>query len=581
MGRFNLLDEPWISVIIDESGKTKEVSLKKLFQESHLFLDLAGDTKIQDFAIMRILLAVLHTVFSRFNADGEEYGYFQLDERFKPLEDINEEDLDNYIEDLYETWQNLWENKKFPKIICEYLEKWNDRFYLFDGMYPFMQVRKEHVSNVINIEKSKKSKKDTGMTMCRTINRLISESKHKIAIFSPKIDIDKNKLKYSEFVRWLITFQQYSESGEKNVFSKGDTSCGWLMEIGGYYFKSDNLFKTLLINFMIIHHIEQYNKRIQKPCWEYDIEEILNFYVKKNTLNFRIDNLASLYTSWSRAIYNEIDFECFETTDQFLWCIKLNNIKNHGKQLEVMTAWENKKNMPIKLDYSKSIWRSFGVVTSYENLSVFNNRNIIEPAIVHWINKISRVMKEKNEKLNIILCSVGVDYRLDASKSITNEIFDYLNIDNYVFIDTQNNGWIIRINEVIEKTKKIIKKGYESYILDICEIRNIYQNSDTDKRRYINKKTEELYFKIDLSFRRWISSIKYDDFKEQKTSEWLAKLYSIVKDEAENIIKNGTMRDYIGIENEGSNINIVTIFNKFMYFLNNELIYKEDKSGGD
>ena len=48
-----------------------------------------------------------------------------------------------------------------------------------------------------------------------------------------------------------------------------------------------------------------------------------------------------------------------------------------------------------------------------------------------------------------------------------------------------------------------------------------------------------------------------------------------------NIIKNGTMRDYIGIENEGSNINIVTIFNKFIYFLNNELIYKEDKSGGD
>ncbi len=28
MGRFNLIDEPWISVVVDEMGQTEEISFK-------------------------------------------------------------------------------------------------------------------------------------------------------------------------------------------------------------------------------------------------------------------------------------------------------------------------------------------------------------------------------------------------------------------------------------------------------------------------------------------------------------------------------------------------------------------------
>ena len=143
MGKFNLLDEPWISVVIDTKGKTKEVSLKELFRNAHTYLDLAGDTKTQDFAVMRILLAIIHTVFSRFNAQGEGYGYFDLDERLRQVEKIDEEDVNDYREDLYMTWFALWKSQKFPEIVCEYLEKWRNRFYLFDEEHPFMLTRSE------------------------------------------------------------------------------------------------------------------------------------------------------------------------------------------------------------------------------------------------------------------------------------------------------------------------------------------------------------------------------------------------------------------------------------------------------
>ena len=81
MGRFNLIDEPWISVVVDEMGQTEEISLKSLFENAHIYKCIAGDTKAQDLGVLRDLLAILHTVFSRFDAHGEPYIFFDLDEQ--------------------------------------------------------------------------------------------------------------------------------------------------------------------------------------------------------------------------------------------------------------------------------------------------------------------------------------------------------------------------------------------------------------------------------------------------------------------------------------------------------------------
>ena len=70
MSRFNLLDEPWISVIVDEKGHNKLVSITDVFKHASEYKALAGDMKTQDFVLLRILLAVLHTVFSRYDIQG-------------------------------------------------------------------------------------------------------------------------------------------------------------------------------------------------------------------------------------------------------------------------------------------------------------------------------------------------------------------------------------------------------------------------------------------------------------------------------------------------------------------------------
>ncbi len=49
----------------------------------------------------------------------------------KQIEPVEESDIADYQDDLYDTWIDLWESGKFPDIV-NYLEKWRDRFYLFD-----------------------------------------------------------------------------------------------------------------------------------------------------------------------------------------------------------------------------------------------------------------------------------------------------------------------------------------------------------------------------------------------------------------------------------------------------------------
>ena len=59
---FNLLEEPWIRVRSPDCA-VREVSLTDALLHAHEVTDLAGELPAQDAAVLRLLLAVLHTVF--------------------------------------------------------------------------------------------------------------------------------------------------------------------------------------------------------------------------------------------------------------------------------------------------------------------------------------------------------------------------------------------------------------------------------------------------------------------------------------------------------------------------------------
>ena len=132
MGRFNLLDEPWISVLLEKTEGKRDVSMLEFFQNAGRYHSLAGEMETQNFAVMRFLLSVIQTVFSRFDYHGNVLPGIQLDVSGIQTDAVDEDDLDEYCEAVAECWKELYASQAFPNVLFNYLKKWRDRFYLFD-----------------------------------------------------------------------------------------------------------------------------------------------------------------------------------------------------------------------------------------------------------------------------------------------------------------------------------------------------------------------------------------------------------------------------------------------------------------
>lgn len=550
MPRYNLLDEKWIQVANKDT--VEKVSIKELFAGAAKYKELAGDMKTQDFAVMRVMLAILHTVFSRFDSKGDPYEFFEVDrESFLQTGDLEENYLEDYEDALYQTWIDIWNVKEFPKVVHEYLEKWRERFFLYDDKYPFFQVTKEVIE---------KDAAGGGEFYGKNINRLVSESNNKQAYFSPKDESYKEYIVDDELARWLITLQGYiGTSDKKKVGSAKTYSKGWLYDLGGVYLQGNNLFETLMLNFVIAHNENNNLLKTQKPCWEAEtIEKNIELYFHNG-----IDNIASLYTTWCREIFidpnrtKEDKFVCF--------IAKLPEIEHSDAFLEPMTVWKynetgeyKDKYRPRKHDANKSMWRNFGLLTGV-------GEGARKPGVIEWLNKLGDISESEElgfNKENIKLCAVCMlDDGNATSWAPIDEVEDTLNLKERVLVDTGDTGWIIRINKTITDTKVTIDRALKIFIKDLLEIRNM-EKSD------VSKYVEQFYFRIDLSFRNWIESIDIDNDKDTKEIEWQKVLKKAMKEYVDELVSNAGLRDYKGIETSTGVKNIATIYNSFLYRLN-------------
>lgn len=131
---FNLLEEAWIRVLKDDCSE-EMVSLPEAMIHAHEYRDLCGDTPEQDMAVLRLLLAVLHTIFSKMDEDGQ----------------------DNVIDtptQARKRWRALWEKGYFKEdVIRTYLEKYHERFWLFHDQYPFWQIPEAAVGTEYTVAK--------------------------------------------------------------------------------------------------------------------------------------------------------------------------------------------------------------------------------------------------------------------------------------------------------------------------------------------------------------------------------------------------------------------------------------------
>ncbi|MFJ2620773.1 type I-E CRISPR-associated protein Cse1/CasA [Glutamicibacter sp. NPDC087344] len=209
---FNLIEDPWIPVQ-NLDGTLAEVGISELFTKAHQIRRMSNEVPTLDFAILRVLLAVVR------QAVGP-------------------------VEDPLISWGALWRNSAFTdETIYSYLasDEVHRRFNLIDDVAPFMQAPTLETSKNIYDKPS------------RLIPDIPAGHQH----FTTRAGDATRTLSFPETARWLIHLQAYDYSGikpgalgdERVSNGKGfPIGTGWAGNLGGFYLEGENLFETLMLN---------------------------------------------------------------------------------------------------------------------------------------------------------------------------------------------------------------------------------------------------------------------------------------------------------------------------------------------
>ncbi|MFI1017921.1 type I-E CRISPR-associated protein Cse1/CasA [Streptomyces sp. NPDC020965] len=227
---FDLIDQPWLPVQ-HQDGSTQEFSLQDVFARAGEVRRLVGDVPTQEFALLRLLLAILHDALD---------GPAELDD-----------------------WGELWRSEDAFAPVAAYLDAHRDRFDLLHPESPFFQVGDLR----------------TAKDEIASLNRIVADVPNGDPFFAmrrPGVD----RLSYAEAARWLVHAHAYDLSGIKSGMAGDDRAkagkvyplgVGSTGNLGGVFAEGANLHETLLLNLVALDEgvvdFEDHDGAADLPVW--------------------------------------------------------------------------------------------------------------------------------------------------------------------------------------------------------------------------------------------------------------------------------------------------------------------------
>ena len=484
---FDLLTEPWIRVRLKDNT-VQEVSLTEALVSAQDYVDLAGEMPTQDAAVLRLLLAVLFTVFSRVNVEGEPE---LLEKRGQALR----------------RWSELWQLGHFPaEPIRDYLEQWKDRFWLFHPTHPFWQV--PTLCNGIAFGGKK-------------LNGERAESGNKTPLFQNVSKTECEVLSYAQAARWLIYQNGYDERGGRpKAGNKPRHGVGWLGQIGFVAVKGKNLYETLLRN-MAFPTEQDALREEQQPCWEREqvrAEQSVKIVMPKNqaellTLQSRRILLKRSETVPGVVGYEVLGGDYWDSENAF------------GEQ---MTLWSrtSKKNekmtyKPQQHEAGKQLWREIPSMLDPEGR---------KPGVLTW-NQQLQSLRILSRKEQIVLNMVGIRY--DNQEASVKDVYTDQLAMQLAVLDELSRPWTVRINQEVERCEKAAES-----IGVLCKELKLAGGLDYNQVKGFKetqKVTEDaraqFYFAVDQPFRQWLQEIDPEqDDPDEAVLRWQAQARSIAEE---------------------------------------------------
>lgn len=483
---FDLVTEPWIKVLTHNKS-IEEIGLKEALVRSQDYICLAGETKPQDFAILRLLLALMHTIFSRYDVKGND---------IEPTDDDH---------DPVETWTDIWKAGQIPEAAVDrYFKKWGSRFWLFDEKYPFMQTRSVY-------GKSKP-------VSCAKLIGSLFESNNKSRLFSD-INSDGRILEYAEAARWLVHLNSFDDIAAKNPTPKKT----WCSKLGLIALKGADLFETIMLNF--VADADEENEAYEShPSWE---QEQCNEFNRQISIP---SDQAALLSLRSRSLYlcrsnGRVDGYYISGGDHF---------EEEDIISEQMTIWcrdkkDKNKFLPARHDRAKSVWQEFGAIAAFPDTNKSSDESSRTPGVIRWANYLKRRKLIDAAKINIETAAVVYDLGQPTSLPVIDTVSDSLAI-HYDLLTELGSGWRSAINNEIANCEKAARAIYSLSI-------DLQKSSGASGDRLTGDDAKmQFYDRIDRPFRLWLESIEPSaGNRDEKCGELNDNLYFTAKQLGEEL----------------------------------------------
>jgi len=224
---FDLTGQPWLPVqLLDGSSAT--LSLRGVFARAGGIRRLAGDIPTQDFALLRLLLAIAHDAL-----EGPA-------------------DLD--------AWADLWQDETPFAPVPGYLEEHRERFDLLHPRAPFFQTAGLSTAN----------------DEVFALNRIIADVPNGDPFFTARLP-GPRRITFAEAARWTVHVHAYDTSGIKTgvvddprakngkAYPQG---VAWAGNLGGVIAEGGTLRETLLLNLIAADSRETSTAAAaDRPAW--------------------------------------------------------------------------------------------------------------------------------------------------------------------------------------------------------------------------------------------------------------------------------------------------------------------------
>ncbi|MCL2036026.1 MAG: type I-E CRISPR-associated protein Cse1/CasA [Oscillospiraceae bacterium] len=517
--KFNLIDEPWL-IAEDSGGKRTELSLRNIFARAHELRALAGELPAQDVAILRLLLSIMHAVYTR----TDEYKKCDI------------------VKEAADYWKGLWVQGSFGDAIDAYLTDRHERFYLFHPERPFYQIADESVFQ--------------GKTYgVRGIIGDISEGDNKKRQFGVRLDSDA--IDYPEAARWLIYHNAFDATVETPQYKERGLSkkmnISWCGELGLVYAEGKNLFETLMLNFVLFCDGKKWEDA--KAAWEKDSETVPFNELPLPKSQIELLTLQSRRMKLVRVGERVIGIqkeggELFDKTA---------GVQN----LEQMTLFRQDKDgrglnvyLPKKHREEAQLWRGFAAL-------VGKAAKTSTPGLFNWIEN----LYDKRNPLisrNVSVCAAQVSYK-SMNGSVKDVWGDSFSIHTGVFAELDGR-WINEIIKAIDRVDKMVS-CVGKLALEIEKA----GGWSGDKPENIQKPArEQAYSAIDLLFRRWLAGINPENLDadvDVAVEELLDNVYRVLLKVGEGLVSNAGEKAMVGRIVNDKAITAASAFVTFKLFL--------------